>query len=111
MAISQEQLDELSADAFKLASQGKDLLNLGNSTQNQTNDPKQTNNKPVNDEIYRYPLKIIDSRTDHLLIKIFQQKRSSEVFGLPKGTAMYQNLHQFHKQPTNLIQLVLKKIN
>lgn len=85
MAISQEQLEELSADAFKLAAQGKDLINLGNSTQNPTNDPKQSNNQPVNDEIYRYPLRMIDSRTDHLLIKIFQQKRSSEVFGLSKS--------------------------
>jgi len=79
MAISQEQLEELSADAYKLAAEGKDLLNLGTSSQNASNDPQQT--QPT-DEIFRYPLTMIDSRTDHLLIKIFEQIRSQDVFGL-----------------------------
>lgn len=79
MAISQEQLEELSADAYKLAAEGKDLLNLGTSSQNASNDPQQT--QPT-DEIFRYPLAMIDSRTDHLLIKVFEQIRSEDVFGL-----------------------------
>jgi len=79
MAISQEQLEELSADAYKLAAQGKDLLNLGTSSQNPTNDPQQSQ---ASDEVYRYPLGMIDSRTDHLLIKIFEQIRSEDVFGI-----------------------------
>jgi len=88
MAISQEQLDEISSNAFKMASEGKTLIDLGKSAQNPTNDPQQTNGKGkvIDDKIYRYPLRMIDSKTDHLLIKIFQQQRSSELFGLPTGS-------------------------
>jgi hypothetical protein len=88
MAISQEQLEEISSNAFKMAAEGKTLIDLGKSAQNPTNDPQQTNGqgKVIDDRVYRYPLRMIDSKTDHLMIKIFQQQRSSEIFGLPSGS-------------------------
>lgn len=82
MATNAEDSAELNngPNGFELASKGVDLLNTGNSNQTQANQKKDENNE----EIYRYPLKAIHEKTDHLLIKIFQKQSKENTFGLNK---------------------------
>ena len=82
MATNAEDSAELNngPNGFELASKGVDLLNTGNSNQTQANQKKDENNE----EIYRYPLKAIHEKTDHLLIRIFQKQSKENTFGLNK---------------------------
>jgi len=82
MATNAEDSAELNngPNGFELASKGVDLLNTGNSNQTQANQKKDENNQ----EIYRYPLKAIHEKTDHLLIRIFQKQSKENTFGLNK---------------------------
>jgi len=72
--MNQEDLAELSANTWKLAAQGK-LPDLG------VNYNMFGESEPTS---FTYPLDMMVEKMDHLLIRIFNYERSSDVFGLDK---------------------------
>jgi len=73
---NQEDLAEITSNAWKLAAQGK-TLDLGVSYGafgSQTPESEPTS--------FTYPLDMMKEKTDHLLIRIFNYERKGEIFGL-----------------------------
>ena len=73
---NQEDLAEITSNAWKLAAQGK-TLDLGVSYGAfGSQDPE---SEPTS---FTYPLDMMKEKTDHLLIRIFNYERKGEIFGL-----------------------------
>ena len=68
---NQEDLAEITSNAWKLAASGRSILSTDNTSEAAGSEPT----------FFTYPLDMMSEKTDHLAIKIFEKVRAEDVFG------------------------------
>ena len=71
---NQEDLAEITSNAWKLAASGRSILSNDNTSEGAGSEPTS----------FTYPLDMMIEKTDHLAIKIFEKVRAEDVFGFGK---------------------------
>jgi len=80
---NQEDWSEITANAWSYAANGRSLNFFGDSSS--SGGAKNSGEQGKEPDVFIYPLDMMQEKTDYLEIKIFEQVRSDDIFGL--GTA------------------------